>query len=987
MRMNLFTSVARPAGMRATAFLGLVVLGLAPFFTLASGAELASTASDVALKWEEWFYGQRLYGLGYIPQDALAKAVAQRDRASSGFGYKLQSYSQQSYSRAAVTSPDRWFLLGPAGINSINNGLVSGRVTSLAIDTRNPSTVYAAAAGGGVWKSTNRGVRWSPISDHLASLASGAVAVDPFTGELWYGTGELNFCRDCYYGAGVYRTADGGSNWTRVNPESFLSTPTSIIAFDPKISGTLFIGRATALWKSTDSGQTWKTVLPGVITDFVFHPLDSSIAYAAVGNYTGSPDNGIYRTNDGGQTWTRLTAGLPPQSTMGRIALAVAPSSPSTVYALIARSSDFNLNGLYRSLDGGNTWTLLPSVPADLFTEEGEGQGLFNLVVAVDPRDEMVLYVGGLALWKSANHGATWQNLNLSAGLPEDPRQIVFDPSDPQTFYLIGDSGVWRSSDGGQSFVNLNNTLAVTQFQTVGLHPTNPNQAVGGTQDNGTALYGGGLIWEQGRPGDSGAAFYDRADPQIIYAVARRLSLRRSVDGGKTFDLITQGLDPNDRVQFYPPFIADPSQPGTLYFGTQRVWQSLDRGDHWVASPEDLTGGGVSSATITALAVAPSAPYMLYAGTSNGRVQVSRDEGKSWSPAAPIPDRFVTSIAIHPEIPDRAIIGLSGFGTGHVFRTDNRGGHWQDISNNLPDIPVNAVLIDATAPDQVYVGTDIGVFRLASDGSWSALQQGMPNVIVLGLSQNPATGLLVAATHGRGVFGLALGELAASAPRITALLNAAGLEGTLLAPGMVTALSGSNLAEANTAPASPPLPLSLADTSVVVNGVAAPLFFVSPTQINFQMPYESAGAMAEVTMRTASGTATLRVPQAAASPGIFQSGGAASILHGNGTQVSDVFPARGGEELVLLASGLGAVEPTVQTGYPAPFSPVARTMIPLVLRVAGLPAEVRSSALASGQVGLYQVNFVVPTGVSGKVPVVLEMNSIPSNSVLLSIAP
>ena len=967
--------------MRATAFLCLVVLGLAPFFTLASGAELAPTASDDSLKWEDWFYGQRLYGLGYIPPDALAKAVAQRDHASSGFGYKLQSYS-----RAAVTSPDRWFVLGPTGINSINNGLVSGRVTSLAIDPRDPSTVYAAAAGGGVWKSTNRGARWTPISDHLASLASGAVAVDPFTGELWYGTGELNFCRDCYYGAGVYRSSDGGSNWTRVNPEGFLSTPTSVIAFDPKISGTLFIGRATALWKSADSGQTWKAVLQGVVTDFVFHPLDSSIAYAAAGNYTGSPDNGIYRTNDGGQTWTRLTAGLPPQSTMGRIALAVAPTSPSTVYALIVRSSDFNLNGLYRSLDGGNTWNLLPSVPADLFTEEGEGQGLFNLVVAVDPRDDAVLYVGGSTLWKSADHGATWQNLNLSTGLPEDPRHIVFDPSDPQTFYLIGDSGAWRSSDKGQSFVNLNNTLAVTQFQAVGLHPTNPNLAVGGTQDNGTVLYGGAVIWEQGRSGDSGAAFYDRADPQIIYNVARRTSLRRSDDGGKTFHLITEGLDTKDRVQFYPPFVADPSQPGTLYFGTQRVWQSLDRGDHWTPSLEDLTGG-VSSATITALAVAPSAPYMLYAGTNNGRVQVSRDEGKSWSPAAPIPDRFVTSIAIHPEIPERAIIGLSGFGTGHVLRTDNRGGYWQDISSNLPDIPVNAVLFDATAPEQVYVGTDIGVFRLAPDGSWTALQEEMPNVIVLGLSQNPATGLLVAATHGRGVFGLAQGELAASAPRITALFNAAGLEGTLLAPGMVTVLSGSNLAEANTAPASPPLPLSLADTSVLVNGVAAPLFFVSPSQINFQMPYQSAGGMVEVTVRAPSGTATLRVQQAAASPGIFQSGGAASIFHGNGTQVSDVFPARVGEELVLYASGLGAVEPPVATGFPAPFSPVARTTIPLVVRVAGLPAEVRSSGLAPGQVGFYQVNLVVPPGISGKVPVVLVMNGIQSNSVLLSVAP
>ncbi|MBI3895366.1 MAG: hypothetical protein HY313_05500 [Acidobacteria bacterium] len=967
-------------------------MGIAPLSILATGEEVTSTPpNDSTREREEWFYGQRLYGLGYIPQDALARAVAQRDGGSitsGSSGYKLQSNSSsfQSYFRMAATSQDRWFILGPAGINSVSNGLISGRITSFALDRRNPSTVYVAAAGGGVWKSTNRGARWSPISDHLASLASGAVAVDPFTGEIWYGTGELNFCRDCYYGAGVYRSADGGSNWARVNQESFLASPTSVIVFDPKAQDTLFIGRSTGLWRSGDGGQTWKTVLQGVITDFVFHSLDSSIAYAAIGNYSGSPENGIYRTSDGGQTWTRLTGELPAQPTMGRISLAVTPASPATVYALIARSSDFKLNGLYRSLDGGNSWTLLSNVPADLFTEEGEGHGLFNLLVAVDPRDEGVLYVGGVALWKSTDHGATWAKLNI-AGAPEDPdpRKIVFDPSDPQTFYLIGDSGVWRSSDKGQSFINLNHTLAVTQFQSVGLHPTNPNLAVGGTQDNGTALYGGGLIWEQSRPGDSGAAFYDSANPNIIYAVARRTSLRRSDDGGKTFDLITQGLDTNDRVQFYPPFIADPNQPGTLYFGTQRVWQSLDRGDHWTALSNDLTGG--SSATITALAVAPSNSLTLYAGTSDGRVQVSADGGKNWVLAAPLPNRFVTSIAVHPQLPEQAIVGLSGFGSGHVFLTNDRGSHWQDISSNLPDIPVNAVLVDARVPDRVYLGTDIGVFRSESDGLWSVLNQGIPNAIVLGLSQNSATGLLVAATHGRGVFGLAQGELAASAPRITALFNAAGFQNTLVAPGMVAALFGFNLAEVSSVPFDSPLPISLADTSITVNGVPAPLLFVSPTQINFQVPYESSGGTTEVTVRTARGTATLRVQRVPASPGIFLSGGVASIYHGSGTQVSDVFPARGGEELMLFASGLGAVEPAVESGFPAPFSPMARTTIPLGIRVEGLSVEIRSSGLMPGSVGLYQVKFVVPTGVSGKVPVVLEMNGIQSNSVSLSVAP
>ncbi|MBI4459030.1 MAG: hypothetical protein HY648_03090 [Acidobacteria bacterium] len=975
-------TIARQVWRYSTALLGLVILGT----ELLCGPAYAEGPSAE----QDWFYGQRVYGLGYIPEDAVARAVAQRDGTigPSISGYKLQSNSSsfQSFYPTAYTSQDRWLVLGPAGINSVSNGLVSGRVTSLAIDRRNPSTVYVAAAGGGVWRSTNRGERWSPISDHLASLASGAVAVDPFSGEIWYGTGELNFCRDCYYGAGVYRSADGGSNWSRVNPENFLSSPTSLIAFDPKKQGTLFIGRATGLWKSGDGGQTWKTVLQGAITDFVFHPLDSAAAYAAVGNYSGGSENGIYRTNDGGQNWTRLTAGLPSQPTIGRIALAAAASAPSTVYALMARSNDFQLNGLYRSLDGGNTWTLVPSLPADLFDEDGAGQGAFNLVVAVDPRDDAVLYAGGSYLLKSGDHGQTWAKLNVP-GAPDDPdpRQIVFDPSDSQTFYLIGDSGVWRSGDQGRSFVNLNNTLAVTQFQNIGLHPNDPNIAVGGTQDNGTAFYGGGTIWEQGRSGDSGAAFFDSANPQTIYAVARRMSLRRTDDGGRTFHLITEGLDASDRVQFYPPLVADPSRPGTLYFGTQRVWQSVDRGDHWIPLSNDLTAGG--TATITALAVAPGASSTLYAGTSDGRVQVSSDGGRNWALAASLPNRFVTSVAVHPQVAERAIVGLSGFGSGHVFRTEDGGEHWQDIGMNLPDIPVNAVLIDAASPDQVYAGTDIGVFRLGAEGFWSALRQGMPNAIVLGLSQNPATGLLVAATHGRGAFGLVQGEAAVAAPRIAGLYNAAGFEGTVLAPGMITALFGHNLAEVSGSLSGTPLPQSLAETSITVNGIPAPLLYVSPSQISFQTPYESTGAVAEVTVRTANGSATMRVQQAAAAPGIFVSGGAASVFHADGRQVSDVFPARAGEELALFASGLGAVEPRIPSGFPAPLSPAARTTIPVALRVGGLSAEVRSSVLAAGQVGLYRITFLVPSGITGNAPVTVEMNGIQSNSVFLSIAP
>ncbi len=975
-------------GLRLGVLVGLSLLLLVPgAWAQTSGASPSSSASSASGGgWEEWFYGQRRYGLGYIPDEALTKAVEKRNAPPLDRSYRSLTQPAATSDAARAALSDSWVSLGPAGINAVQGGLVSGRINSLAIDPRNPSTLYIAAAGGGVWKSTNRGKRWVPLTDHLPSLASGAVAVDPFSGEVWYGTGELNFCRDCYYGAGVYRSSDGGANWTRVSPGNFLSSPTSIIAFDPRNQGTLFMGRATALWKSSDGGEIWRVVLRGAVTDFALDPSNSSVAYAALGNFSGSLGNGIYRSADGGETWVPVHEGLPEQESLGRIALAIAPTEPSTVYALIARSTDFNLNGLYRSLNAGETWSRIPTLPADIFTEDGFGQGFFNLLVKVDAQDPAILYVGGTDTWQSRDFGETWRNLSKAAGLPEDPHGMVFDPADPQTFYWFGDSGVWRSANRGESFTNLNDTLTITQFQIVGLHPSDPNLAVGGTQDNGTILYRGGFVWDQGRPGDSGAAFYERSNPQTIYAVARRLSIRRSDDGGATFREISQGLDPADRWQFYPPLIADASRPGTLYFGTQRVWQSLDRGDSWQPLSGDLTGGG--SATLTVLAAAPSLPQILYAGTSDGRVHLSRDGGRNWAITAPIPNRFVTAIAVDPQFPNRAYLGISGFGTGHVFRTDDSGASWQDISRNLPDIPVNAILVDATAPIRLFLGTDIGVFVSEPDGSWNPANSGMPNAVVLGLTQNLATGLIVAATHGRGAFALTTDGPAAAAPRIDAFRNAAGFEDGPLAPGMMAALFGTNLAGGTVTANASPLPLSLEGASVTVNGVRTPLVSVAPQQLNFLVPYGIAGPLAEVRLRNGEREAAVRVRRSEASPGIFLIGTEGSIYHGNNTRVWDFSPARNGEEIVLYASGLGAVNPGVATGSPTPLSPVSRTVGLPTVTIGGKAAEVRFAGLVPGGIpGLYQVNFVVPSGLAGKFPLTVEKDGITSNAVIISVVP
>jgi uncharacterized protein (TIGR03437 family) len=950
----------------------------------------AQRAADMARS--EWFFGQRRFGLGYIPDDALAKAVAARGARSSTKGIAIAALSDSAAlgdGTAGITQ-GHWTSFGPAGMNSTLNDLVSGRVNSLAPDPLHRGTVYLGAAGGGVWKSTNRGAQWTPLTDGLPSLSSGAVAVDPFSGDVWYGTGELNFCLDCYYGAGVYRSSDGGSNWTRINATNFLSSPTSLIVFDPRNRGTLFIGRSTALWKSTDGGASWHVVLRGAITDFEISPTDSTVAYAAIGYYSGSADNGVYRSADGGETWSRLSGGLPDQTTIGRVAIAAAPSSPTTLYALIANSSDFKLNGLYRSLNGGAAWSRMNKLPPDIMTEDGAGQGAFNICLQVDPNNAAVVYAGGSDLWKSTDFGVNWQSLSVSAGLHEDPHEIIYDPFDHSTFYLIGDSGAWRSSDGGGSFVDLNLTLAVTQFESIGLHPSNPSLAAAGTQDNGTTLYSGGALWDQGRPGDAGATFFDAANPRTIYSLARYLSVRRSDDGGQTFSLVANGLDGSDRVLYYPPLVQDPGRPGILYLGSYRMWQSVDRGNNWSPISDDITAS--STAMLSAIAVAPTSSLVVYAGTSEGLVRVSQDGGHAWSTAAPIPSRFVTSIAVDPRAPQAAVVGVSGFGSGHVFRTANFGASWEDLSRNLPDIPVNAVLLDVSAPDTIYLGTDIGVFVLGQDGNWAPLQDGLPNAVVLSLAQNATTKALFAATHGRGVFALSPSATASTLPRLDGVTNVASFEAVPLAPGMVASLFGANLAATTAISGNVPLPTSLGGATLLINGIAVPLFFASAQQINFQVPFDLTGPFAELRIRTSQGEVYMHMPRRDASPGIYQNGGVGLIVHGNGAPVTLSAPALRGEEVVMYVSGLGTVTPSVANGSSAPFSPsfASTTASPLV-RVGGIVAETRFSGLTPGYVGLYQMNFVIPNGVSGTTSLAIEsggvVNGAVSNAVTVSVAP
>jgi len=723
-----------------------------------------------------WFYEQRAYPQTFIQPGARLRAWM-----------SVEAQREEGPQTAALGSS--WTAIGPA---PTNNGQtygtpkvpVTGRVTALAPHPTNPNILYLGAAQGGVWKTTNAlspSPIWTPLTDQQASLAVGAIAVDPNNGDIIYvGTGESNYSCDSYFGAGILKSTNGGATWSLLGAAQFDSRSISRIAINPSntqeiwVSSTSGIGgvgcdRAPTgapdlgLYRSTNGGASFSPILTGVgATDVLLDPNNPGNVFAAFVSL------GIYRKLSTDSSFTQLTSGL-PSSNFGDIRLAASASQPGVFYAAFAR----NNGEVYRTTNYGATWSRLPAL--DGFCG---GQCNYDMTIDVDPVNGNYIYLGGSAnntnsggsLYRSSNGGTSMVDISTGSGtggLHADTHAFAFLPSDHNTIFTGNDGGVWRSTNNGTTWQHMNTNLAITQFTGVALHPTNPLLAIGGTQDNGTQKYSGSNAWSRIDFGDGGFAAIDQSNPLYMYHTYFNLAgvfigLARSDDGGTSVDLWTVkniGINQNDRVLFYAPFTLDPNNQATVYFGTHRLYRSTNRGDTFSPISGDLTRGNLSDGrrhAISAIAVAPSNSQTIYVGTSDGKIQRTNNGGSAWTDvSAGIPDRFVSRLAVHPSITSTVYATVSGFGSGHVWKSTTGGNTWTNVSDSLPDIPVNAIVLDTTDPTNVYIGTDLGVWRSTTGGGgWVHLTNGMPNVAVFDLKFNPTTNVLLAATHGRSVFQL-----------------------------------------------------------------------------------------------------------------------------------------------------------------------------------------------------------------------------------------
>src|ERR1017187_9303879 len=630
---------------------------------------------------------------------------------------------------AAVTDSKsgQWNAIGPQPLQQYG-ATDSGRVWGIGVDPRNSNVVYIGADGGGVWKTTNGGTNWLPLTDSQANINIRDLTLAPSAPDTIFAATS---------GGGILKSTDDGATWTTLHPSS--GDYVLSVAVHPTNPSMVLAGGCDEISRSANGGSTWSTTLTVsslycLLRQVVFDPTNGSIAYAGMGD-------GLHRSTDGGLTWN-LVGGIGlPSGPFSSVTVAIAPSSPNILY-LALKGTDYHLIGFYRSTNSGASWTQV-GVPLN------DDVTYWGWSLRVHPTNPNLIYAGSLRLSMSTDGGSTWAYNN---GVADHHVQTY--SADGNTLYIGNDGGIWSTTTptaSNTSWTSLNNTLNTVMFYPgISISPYTLNTTFGGTQDNGTLQYQGSQAWNSaGVCGDGGFTAIDFANPQVVYASCTGVNGWVFKYIGSIWRPVVSGINTQDPSDFIPPLIMDPTNSSRLYFGTYRVYQTVDGANSWTVISPSL---GMVIATI---AVAPSDPNTVYAGTFGG-VFITRNAlsgtGAVWVESNPPIE--VTQITVDPQEPLTAWAAGSG---GLVSRTTDGGATWTNLSTGLPNLTVNDLLLDPDIANTIYAATDVGVYRTVDGGqSWLPLGSGLPNVIVNSIRLDRPTRILRAATYGRGMWDLAV---------------------------------------------------------------------------------------------------------------------------------------------------------------------------------------------------------------------------------------
>jgi photosystem II stability/assembly factor-like uncharacterized protein len=702
---------------------------------------------------DELLFIKRAFPYGYIDYNAYF--------ASAKKALALRSSSDRSFNGS-------WVFAGPVNIG--------GRVTDIEMHPSDTSVIYAGMASGGIFKSLNGGQSWTSIFDDQPNISIGDIAIDPSDNNVIYaGTGEANASSNngAFPGNGIYKSTDAGSTW--IYKGLPYSQNIGRIVVDPNNSDNIFVAAMGQLYgtnvergvyRSSDGGDTWQNVLfvndtTGCI-DIAINPDSSNIVYAAMwsrikysfGSKRCGTGSGIYKSSDGGNTWVKLTNGLPASNTnTSRIGIDISASNSNIVYAIYNTTTAGIFDGVYKSVNSGLNWTRVDDGSTG---DMNNGYGWYFGNIRVDPDDPDIAYILGLDTWQTTNGGITWNDITYSTHV--DHHALCINPLNTNHLINGNDGGIYISHDKGTDWSFLPN-LPITQFYANDIDFQNPERLYGGTQDNGSmrTMTGGTDDWEFIYWNDGFYVVVDPTDNNIIYAESQYGELVVSYDGGLSFNPATNGIDVNDRRGWCTPVVLDPNNPSTLYIGANRLYRSDDNASNWYLVSNDLTNN-LGYTSISTIAVAPSNSDVIYVGSDDGAVWVTQNAGTLWTNiSSGLPLRCVSRVAVDPNNAAIAYVTLSGYRfsdyTSQIYRTTNYGQGWTDISGNLPDTPIDDIIVDPALDSTLYIGTDIGVFATTNLGNnWEVLGNNMPVVPVFDLCLQSPTRTLVAATYGRSMY-------------------------------------------------------------------------------------------------------------------------------------------------------------------------------------------------------------------------------------------
>jgi len=695
-------------------------------------------------------------------------------------------------------------------LRNIGPAYMSGRISDIAVDQNNPSTWYTAVASGGIWKTVNAGTTWTPIFDKQAVYSTGDVTIDPSNSDIiWVGTGENNGGRHISFGDGVYKSLDGGKTWKNMGLKK--SERISDIIIHPTDSNTVWVSAQGPLWtgggerglyKTTDGGETWKQVLKPEdkwtgVTSLLIDPRNPDKLYAAtwsrqrtVAAYVGTgPGTGIHTSDDGGDTWKELKTGL-PKGNMGKIGMAISPMNPDVVYATI--ETDNRKGGFYRSENRGESWKKMSD-------EVGGGTGPhYYQEIFADQHQFDRVYIASNYSKVSNDGGKTWTPISTKRKHVDD-HAFAFHPTDPD-FVLIGsDGGIYMSHDRMENWRYIAN-LPLTQFYKVAPDDSKPFYKIyGGAQDNSTQ--GGpsrtnrkegikNKDWFLTLGGDGHQPAVEPGNPDIMYSQWQRGNLnRRDNKTGENVYIKPQPLpgDDAERFNWDAPINVSTHDPKRLYFPSQRVWRSDDRGDSWTPISGDLTKNGnrmqmpmmgrtwsVEAGwdiyamsdyhTIANFSESPVDENILWVGTDDGLIQVTTDGGKTWKKIDLGKVRGVPATAYVNDIradlydPNTVYVALDNHKYGdfkpYLIKSTNLGKKWTSLADSLPEKHlVWRIVQDHVNKDLMFIGTEFGIFFTVDGGKeWLELDGGIPTISTRDVKIQRSENDLVAGTFGRGIY-------------------------------------------------------------------------------------------------------------------------------------------------------------------------------------------------------------------------------------------